>query len=212
MSTLDIHERTLRKATTLSGFAMPDAIHPLEVITVLNREGVSFVLVGAYGLSGWVVKPRATEDVDVVVAAKHHKKAVKALLAEFSHLESCDLPVVTRLRDRETQEVAVDIIKPNQELYRAAFKHTHKVQMQGQTYRVPSLEMALAMKFAPMISLYRDDADKHMDAHDFMKMVRAHEEIDLQTLKELGNLVYPGGGAEILELVGKVRTGEQLQL
>src|SRR5439155_9245678 len=99
--------------------------------------------------------------------SRYHKKAVKVLEDTFTRLQADDLPVVTRLRDKETQEVAIDVMKPNQQLFREIFKHTHTVTSHGQTYRIPSLEMALAMKFAPMVSLYRRDIDKYQDAHDF---------------------------------------------
>ena len=188
-----------------------NTIAPLDVITILNKQKISFILVGAYGLAGWTKAPRATEDVDLVVAARHHKKATKALLAAFPHLQTDDQEVVTRLRDRQTHEVAIDLMKPNQ-LYRAAFKHAEAVQAGKQLYRVPCLEMALAMKFAPMISLTREDEKKHLDAHDFILMVKANPEIDLEKLAELGQLVYNGGGQEILEMVRKVRAGEKLVL
>jgi hypothetical protein len=189
------------------------AISPLEVIAVLNRNRISFVLVGAYGLAGWTKKPRATEDVDVLVAARQHPKAVRELLSAFPHLEADEQEVVTRLRDRETKDVAIDVMKPNQ-LYRAAFKrgHTERVRSEGQEYRIPSLEMALAMKFAPMISLVRADPKKYMDAHDFIQIIQVNPDIDLDKLAELGELVYSGGGKEILELVRRVRAGERLQL
>jgi len=213
MKLQNIHARSLSKAVVLSGFHhMEHAISPYEVIAVLNEAGVSFVLVGAYGLGGWIGKPRATEDVDIIVAAKHQKKAVKVLLAAFPHLEVDDQAVVTRLRDCDTKEVAIDVMKPNQQLFRAAFKHTRTITSEGQTYRIPTLEMALAMKFAPMVSLYRKDKDKLQDAHDFMYMVDAHSEIDLTRLAELGDLVYPGGSQEIVEKVRQIRAGETLKL
>jgi len=138
---------------------MPKVIAPIEVIRVLNKAKISFVLVGAYGLAGWKDEARGTEDVDVVVAAKHLKKAVKTLLEAFPHLEPVDLPVVVRLRERATQDVVIDVMKPLQQPYIEVFKHTHTVTSEGQTYRVPSLEMALVMKFSAMISLYRADED-----------------------------------------------------
>jgi hypothetical protein len=98
----DVHSRSLEKYSALSGLYIVKFIPPLEVISVLNGAGISFMLVGAHGLGGWLQKPRATEAVDVIVATKHHKKAVKALLAAFPNLEAHDLPVVTRLADRET--------------------------------------------------------------------------------------------------------------
>jgi hypothetical protein len=191
---------------------MPHAILPLDVIRVLNAIGVNFMLVGAHGIGGWMDKPRATRDVDIVVASRHHKKAIKALLDAFKHLEAEDHDVVTRLRDRETQKVAIDVMKQNQQLYRVALKHTHTVTSDGETYKIPSLEMALAMKFAAMISLHRSDEDKFQDAHDFIYMVKSNPDIDLTQLDELGDLVYPGGGQEILQKARQVRAGERLIL
>ena len=223
MPVQDTHVRSLTKATALSGFSVKDAIPPIAVIRVLNAAGINFVLVGAYGLGGWVQKPRATEDVDVIVAAKHHKKALKALLTAFPDLGADDLPVVTRLRDRQSHDVAIDVMKPNQQLFREAFKHTHRVSAEGEVYKVPSLEMALAMKFAPMVSPTRRrqplrvwrgraDADKYQDAHDFIYMVQSNPNIDLKKLAVLGDLVYPEGGKEIVEKVRQVLAGEKLNL
>lgn len=208
----DVHAHSLAKATHLSSFQVLHALPPSDVIAVLQQASVSFVLVGTYGLSGWIKKPRATEDVDVIVAAKNHKKAIKALLAAFAHLEAVDLPVVTRLRDRQTQAVAIEVMKPNEPLFCEVFKHTHTVSLEGQTFNIPSLEMAIAMKFAPMVSLFRQNEDKFQDAHDFMYMIKSNPEIDLPKLEELGDLVYPGGGKEIVEKVRQVRAGEKLNL
>jgi hypothetical protein len=84
MKLRDVHESSLATSTALSSYAMPDAVPPLDVVSVLNEAGVSFVLVGAHGLGGWMNEPRATQDVDVVVATRHHKKAVKALTDAFN--------------------------------------------------------------------------------------------------------------------------------
>jgi hypothetical protein len=212
MKVLDVHTRSLETSTALSGYAMATQILPPDVISVLNRQRISFVLVGAHGLGGWTKKPRATQDIDVIVAAKHHKKAVKALLMAFPELEAEDHPVVTRLHRKGTREVAIDVMKPNQQLFREVFRHTHTVTLGKQSYRIPCLEMAIAMKFAPMVSLHRQDADKYLDAHDFMHMVQSNNEIDEEKLAHLGELVYPGGGKEILELVRRTRAGEKLNL
>jgi hypothetical protein len=72
--------------------------------------------------------------------------------------------------------------------------------------------MALAMKFAPMVSPNREDVKKVIDSTDFIRIVRANPEIDLDKLAELGDLVYGGGGKDILDLVKRVRAGETLIL
>jgi hypothetical protein len=208
----DIHVQSLATSSALSELYVPNLITPQEVIRVLNAARVKFILLGAHGLGGWTREPRATKDVDVLVAARGHKKAVQALVEAFPHLLAEAHEVVTRLRDPETETVVIDIMKPNQPLYRDAFKHTHPVDSGGQTHLVPSLEMALAMKFSAMISLTRSDDKKHFDAGDFIRMVKANRGIDSATLHALGQLIYNGGGDEIVEKVRQVRAGEKLIL
>ncbi len=208
----DIHARSLGTSAMLSGYYVETAIFPFDVINLLNKAGISFVLTGCHAIGGWMADPRTTLDVDLVVAVKHLKKATRILLEAYPHLEPVDLPVVIRLRDRETQNVVIDLMKPVQSLYRETFKHTHTVTAEGQTYRIPSLEMALAMKFAAMLSPNRAEEDRLQDAHDFISMVKKNAEIDTNRLADLGELVYGGGGAELAEMVRKVRAGEKLIL
>jgi hypothetical protein len=191
---------------------MPDTITPAQVIEVLNNARVRFVLMGAHGLGGWMRKPRATQDVDVLVATRSAKKAVRELLTAFPHLEELDYPVVTRLQDRESKEVVIDVMKAHHELFREALKHTHTVTSGKQTYRIPSLEMALALKFASMLSMTWSNPKKYQDAHDFMAMILANSDIDQEKLTAFGEFVYPGGGKVLVEKVGQVRRGEKFQL
>jgi hypothetical protein len=212
MAAFNVHSRSLATSTALMEYYVESAIPPSQVIAILNQEGIQFMLVGAHGLGGWTQKPRATEDVDVLVAARHQKKAVRVLLVAFPHLEAVDFEVVTRLRDRKTRAVAIDVLKPNQPLFRVGLKHTQVVSAGDQAYKIPTLEFALAMKFASMISLNRQDPDKYQDAADFARMVLANAEINADKLAELGDLVYPEGGKELLEKVRQVRAGEKLNL
>lgn len=212
MITQDVHARSLRKSEALSLQQVERALSPTEVISVLNRSGVSFVLVGAHGISGWLRKPRATEDVDLVVALKHIKKATRELLRTFPHLEAEDHEVVVRLKERGSQDVVIDLMKPVQTLYRETFRHTLTVHDEGQTYRIPSLEMALTMKFAAMLSPHRREDYKLQDTTDFVRMIFENQDIDTQVLSQLGELVYVGGGKRITELVEDVRAGRKLVL
>ncbi len=200
----------LRTSTKLSSWGRMMAIAPLEVIRLLNRAKVSFVLVGGYGIEGWRKESRATEDVDLVVATRHLRKAVKVLCAAFPQLEPVDFDVVLRLRDRETQQVLIDLMKPVQQPYRKVFKHTKKIATGSESYRVPSLEMALAMKFSAMTSDRRQVADKYVDAHDFILMVKKNPDFDREKLAELGSLIYPEGGQDVLEMARQALADERL--
>jgi hypothetical protein len=207
----NIHVISLGQSAALSDLQVPNVIAPLDVIRVLNEAKVNFVLVGAHGLSGWIAEPRATQDVDVVVMTKHLKRASQSLIAAFKQLEADDEPAVIRFRDRASGVIAIDVLK-QRELYRQAFKHTRSVTASGQTYKIPSLEMALTMKFAAMVSPNRADADRFQDAHDFILMVKANAKKDRKKLIELGDLVCADGSEQLLEMVRKVEAGEKLVL
>lgn len=212
MPVREVHSWTFAKSAILSSLQMPRVIPPIEVIRVLNRAKIRFVLVGAYGLAGWRKESRATEDVDVVVAARQIKKAVNVLVEEFPELEPVDLPVVVRLRERDTKDVVIDVMKPVQQPYLDLFKHTHTVRAEDQTYRVPSLEMAIVMKFSAMTSLYRAIEDKYRDAHDFIRMIKNNPDYDKEKLAEIGSLMYADGGKDVLEMARKAQAGNKLDL
>jgi hypothetical protein len=206
------HAAGLAISSTITSWYIKNMIPPLEVVRVLNGAKVRFMLVGAHGLAGWLDEPRATQDVDVLVGYRQHQKATRALLAAFPHLQPDDQEVVVRLSDPASGNVLIDVMKSVQPLHREGLRHTQTVRAEGLTYKVPSLEMALALKFGPMVSPHRADGKKLRDASDFTLIVEGHPEIDLEKLAELGDLVYPGGGKEIVEIVRKVRAGERLPL
>src|SRR5262245_59700932 len=212
MANVGLLERNVMKSGILSRQQMPETIPLIDVIRVLNKAKISYVLVGAHGLASWRGKPRATEDVDVVVAANHLKKAVKALTVAFPDLEPVDLLVVIRLRNRQTHDVSIDLMKPVQQPYCEALRNTHSINVDGEVVRIPSLELAIVMKFSAMISTYRAPKYKHQDAHDFMQMVDNNPGLSKAKLVELASLIYAEAGKDILELVRQTRAGEQLIL
>ena len=213
MTIQQLQEKNLQATTFLSHLYLEDKmIAPAQLISVLNEHGISFVLVGLHGYVAWLREPRATMDIDVIVAGRQVKKAVKVLLAAFPDLEAVDLEVVTRLKRKGTDDVLIDVMKPNQQPHREVFKHTVTIEEKGQRYRIPTLEMAMVMKFAPMVSLTRADEDKHQDAHDFIRFVKNNPDIDLDKLQQLAESIYTGAGNEIVEMVRRVRAGEKLIL
>jgi hypothetical protein len=134
------------------------------------------------------------------------------LLAAFEHLEAEDLPVVTRLRDRKSHEVAIDLLKPVQPPYTEAFRYTQPVTVDGQPCRIPLPELALAMKLAAMLSMARDDVDRQQDAVDFRRIVRANADINTDVAATLGDLLCHDAGKEILEKIEQARTGQPFQI
>jgi hypothetical protein len=72
MTVLDIHEEKLRWSVRIARAAMQLFPHrrflsPLDVMRVLNREGIRFVLIGSFGLCGWRHQARAAGYAELLV-------------------------------------------------------------------------------------------------------------------------------------------------
>lgn len=185
-------------------------VTPEDVIKELNCANVEFVLIGAHGIGDWSREPRATRDVDVLIAAKHHMKATKAIRRAYPELVVQDLPVVTRFSDPPDGAVLIDLMKPIDPMYKAVFENTIQV---AESHRIPDLEMALTTKYAAMISPQRALDKKYIDAADFIRIVRYnHEDLDLNKLNNLGETVFVGGGKELLKFVDDVLAGRRLEI
>jgi hypothetical protein len=189
----------------------PDAmqVEPNELIQVLNEAKIKFVLMGQHGISGWLSEPRATRDVDVVVQKRYFSKAVRAIQAAWPELVVKEFPVVTRFLDPANNEPVIDVMRPH-DLYAEAFKNCIRV---GKTHDVPNVEMALAAKFAAMVSRNREIPKKLSDASDFTQIVlRNYGKIDFERLRQLGDAVYADGGKELCRFVEDVKAGRMLRL
>ncbi len=185
-------------------------VRPEQLIQILNKAKVKFVLMGAHGISGWRYEPRATQDVDVLIRKSHHSKAVKAVKKAFPNLHVQDLPAVTRFLDPLDGKPVIDLMKPEEDLYQEVFKNPVKG---GKTHWVPNLEIAIACKYGAMISPHRAPQKKALDEADFLEIVRHNSQaIALDVLFSLGEMVKNEGGKEILRLVEEAIAGRRLDL
>lgn len=199
------HARSILTSSALSLWQVKHIVPLQAVLAVLNAAKVEFVIAGAHAIGGYTKKPRATVDVDVVIAPKAHRKAVKALREAYPDLIVRDLQVVTRFIDPPTKEAVIDLMKPKDNLLKTIFENSVAVKLEGQAARIPDLEMAAATKFAAMVGLYRKHPDKLQDAADFARIIEANPKLDVDRLARLGDLVYSGGGSEVRGLVQAVR-------
>jgi hypothetical protein len=184
-------------------------IGPTDVMDVLNEAGVRFMLMGNYGMTGWRGEPRATVDVDVLARQRDRSKAERAVRDAFPRLGVVDSTGATRFLDPAIGKPLIDLMNPTQPLFKVAFRQT--VLVEGD-YRIPNLELALACKYAAMMAPDRPNYRKFLDAADFISMVDHNPSTIRQArLRQLGEKVYQGGGAEVLQMVEDARAGRRLK-
>lgn len=181
-------------------------IKPQDVIDVLTAAGVKeWVLMGLHGYVGYLPQPRATQDVDVLISHRDRKRAVKALQEAFPTLVVEELEPVVRFKDPADcfadgrPKPVVDLMLPWSTLNEAILKNKENVLLDAETgHFIPTMEAALASKYAAIISDFRDREKKEYDAADFRRIARAnYDRVDREYLRRLGNLVWEGGGAEL---------------
>ena len=184
-------------------------IGPADVARVLNAMALKYVIVGGHAANGYMGRPRHTVDVDVVVESP--KKASLAIAKSFPELTMVDTPVVIRFKRADGDE-AIDLMKPlGSKLWKRLIRIATTVEVDGVPLRIPPVEGVLAAKLAAMTSPARRLLDKQQDGLDFARIVTVNNSLDTSLLSELGELVYSGGGSEILKLVADVRAGKLLQ-
>jgi hypothetical protein len=185
-------------------------VTPENVIRALNEAGLRFVLIGTHGLGDWRDQPRATHDIDLLVAKKDIRKAVDELHEEFPSLEVADSPASARFIDPALGYEVIDVKKPMGAVFREVFRHSIPV---GKSHRIPELELAIALKFAAMFSPDRRTEKKFLDAGDCLNVI-AHNrsQIDLRKLERWGDMLNSGDGSEIIRLIDDFEAGRKIDV
>ena len=188
----------------------PDSlfITPDQLIETISAAGCqNWVLMGLYGYVGYLPEPRATQDIDLLIAHDEVETAINAILGRWPALEDERNPVVIRFRDPNEvgvdgeAKVVIDLMLPNDALYEAVIDRYHHVD-EASGHRLPIIEAALAAKYSALVSPYRLFVRKQQDAVDFRRIVQANSQrVDRDIAHELAELIFPGGGDDILEFI-----------
>jgi hypothetical protein len=183
-------------------------ITPQQVIEVIVAGGVQkWVLMGLHGCVGYLSQPRATQDVDIMVDRQERDLAVSAILQRWPQLEMRDSSIVVRFVDPgeahagQMPQGVIDIMLPNDECQLCILNECVHIEPRS-GHRLPTREAALAAKYSALISPYRDWVRKSYDAGDLRSIILAAPQlINRGEAYRLGELIFPGGGNELLEFI-----------
>lgn len=179
-------------------------ITPQDVIDVLTAAGVKkWVLMGLHGYVGYLPQPRATQDVGLLISHRDRKRAVTAVAEAWPDLVMQELEPVVRFKDPNdcfadgSLKPVIDLMLPWSHVNEAILKEFFVVDVETGHF-IPTVEAALASKYAAIISDFRDWEKKQQDAVDFRRIARAnYDRVNRGDLRRLGDLIWQGGSQEL---------------
>jgi hypothetical protein len=170
-----------------------------KLIQTLNAKKIPFVLTGAQAIGGWTGRPRATQDVNLLVKpGRNLTRAVKAVRELYPQLEVRPVADVWAFFVPGEKDSVIDATYPHRADLEETLAHPVWVEDRGLRYRIPALEAALANKYGAMLTATRGLEKRGQDVVDFWLMVKhsldeGQQPIDLQRVAALGEKVWPGG-------------------
>jgi hypothetical protein len=210
----DDTENSFEQSHRLSQQQVDDAVSPYELTAIFDEGGTRYVLIGGHVLGYLTGSPRATVDVDVIVSSGHVSRAVKAIKERFPELTVQDLVYNVRFSSARRSNVdpeRIDVVRAGNPFFqRIVERHAVAIQSKGHRVCVPTVEAAIALKFAAAISPNRGDENRPQDRIDLLAIVKRNRELELEDLAELGDLIYPGGGSELRAFVRDVQAGKHV--
>lgn len=210
------HIENLQKSYELSSQQIEDAVNPLEVIALFEDEQISYVLIGGHMLSFYTGTARATVDVDFIIGGADFSRATKLIdqaYAQFKYHDRIYHVTYDSKKANVKDPERIDLVKDGFPLFREVVQRCcHTLQASQHRVKVPMIEAAIALKFAAAISPNRGDENKPIDNADLLRLVRARPQLDEKLLIKLGDLVYCGGGNELVSIVTDIQKGKSVSL
>ncbi len=210
------HIDNLKKSFELSSQQVEDAVNPLEVAALFESQNVSYVLIGGHMLSYYTGTARATVDVDFIISGTDFERASQAIRKAYVQFKPHNR-VYHVTYDTKNPHVKdperIDLVRDGFPLFNSVVKkYCVTIRSKEQVVKIPTIEAAIALKFAALISPHRGDENKPVDQTDLLKLIRAKPKLDKKTLLALGELIYLGGGKELVATVNDVRHGKLISL
>ena len=181
----------------------------IDLFSLLDDEGIDWVLVGAEAMNLYVKRPRATVDVDIVVRKKDLRRVRKVLERVCVDLKETEVHWHGVL-SKPPMLLELDVIKStSHELFETALDR--KVLMGG--VQVVPVECLLALKYLAAVSALRSREDKGRDILDFMVTFRDNKKrLNRRLLIDLASRAHQNAREEFLAFLDAVENKKPITL
>lgn len=174
-------------------------------IAVFESNRAAWALVGAHAV-GILTEPRATADFDFIVETRKLDAIVRDLSGAFGELDAREIGAAVRLT-----AIDINLIRStNHALFQEALREVRTVG----DWKLPRIEVLIALKFLAAISPWRDRVRKTRDMSDIAALYLAGEvpPLDREETIRLGGLAYPGAERELRDLLDRIDRGDPLSI
>jgi hypothetical protein len=143
----------------------------LLLVETLEREEVSWCVIGGLAVNHWAEEPLATADVDLVIATDQIEKAVQALEAAGFHSKRFEWSI------NFTGHSDVRVQISTEPVYQSFPSKAVPADVHGILMRVASLEDTLQGKVLAWRDSQRRPSKRQKDLLDITRLVEAHPDL-----------------------------------
>jgi len=192
------YQQTL-EALFVDGAAMAGA-DAVGVTRILHAAGIGAVVIGGLVVGCHTGRPRATQDLDLVIDAATLSRAVAKQLSTAvgaqtmeTHPSFISFLKKTSLGDREV----LDVITSKAGSYGLVFANAISLQIAGLTIQIPTAEMMVVLKYTAATNPIRQPAKQAQDWADILAILDANPKLSVATIVYLADDVVPGWGEDL---------------
>jgi hypothetical protein len=170
----------------------------LDIISTLSKNN-RVVVIGGVVVGCHTGRPRATQDIDVIVDKMPTPAALKKVGALVDartmerHPSFLSFIVSSVVGDREV----VDIITSKSGSYGMALRHTIDFTIGDAQISVPTPEMMIILKYTAAVNPIRSKAKQMQDWADLLAIYEANPGISVSYLEKQADSIVPGYGQDL---------------
>lgn len=192
------YQQTL-EALFIDGARMTGA-DAVGVSRILTQSGIRSVMIGGLVVGCHSGRPRATQDIDVIVDVMEVPKKVLDQLGALvgskkleRHPSFVSFMKKTILGDREV----LDIITSKAGSYGMVFDNCIKLVISDIDIHIPTSEMMVVLKYTAAVNPVRKKAKQAQDWADIFAILDANPKINVYAISYLADMVVPGWGEDL---------------
>ena len=142
-----------------------------RLVSVLERSGAAWCMIGGLAVNHWAAEPMATADVDIVIAATELDRCVESLVQVGFRAERFEWSVNLQGESAVSVQISTDAF------YRGFPDRGIETVVHGIPMRVASREDTLAGKLAAWKDPRRRASKRRKDLLDILRLVESHPDL-----------------------------------